>query len=77
MFVWVCELQTSKPEHGCKINRIAFWLANSYTGGARYDISDGQESYIKFREKINVFKFDIFSVAKINVLRWHFFSGIL
>ena len=27
-FVWVCELKIPKPEHGCKIKLIAFWLAD-------------------------------------------------
>ena len=44
MFVWVCEQQTPKPEHGCKIKTDCFLAIKSiHTSGASHDLSDGQE----------------------------------
>ena len=41
-FIWVCEQQTPKPEHGCKIKTDRF-SGCQITGGASHDLSDGQE----------------------------------
>ena len=43
-FVWVLEAADTKPEHGYEIKTDRFWLGNSYTNRANYDLSDGQES---------------------------------
>ena len=43
MFVWVCELQTTKPEHGWKIKTDRFFVGKRYTSRASNDLSDGQE----------------------------------
>ena len=42
------ELQTPKPKYGYKIKPDCFFkLANRYIRGAGYDLSDGQEKFMK------------------------------
>ena len=77
VFVWVCELQTPKPEHGCKIKTEGFF-------GQELDILRGQVMIVlivkkklkilwQISLKIYVFKFDtLFNIGifSVEISQW-------